>query len=60
MEWHECNFSNLELIETSMRGEDVSSCNLEGLRADPKNLKGMIISIEQSYDLILLFGIIIR
>lgn len=43
-----------------MVGEDVSSCNLEGLRTDPRNLKGMIISREQSMDLISIFGLIIR
>jgi len=43
-----------------MIGEDVSSCNLEGLRTDPRNLKGMIISREQAYDLISLFGLEIK
>ena len=59
-EWNNCDFSNLELIETSMEKQDVSTCNLEGLRADPNYLKGMIIAREQAMDLISLFEIEIR
>ncbi len=59
-EWNHCDFSNLELIETSMEKQDVSTCNLTGLRADSNYLKGMIIAREQAMDLISLFEIEIR
>ncbi len=60
VEFEHCDFSCLEILETSMAEIDVSTCNLQGLRAQPDSLKKMVISKEQSMDIIHLFELIIR
>lgn len=54
------DFSNSEFRDTSLKNIDLSSCNIEKINIDLKNIKGAIINLEQTMDLIGLLGVKIK
>jgi len=54
------NFSNSDFINTKLKDMDLSSCNIEEINIDLNCIKGAIISLEQTMDLIGLLGVKIK
>lgn len=54
------NFSNSDFINTKLRDIDLSSCNIEEINIDLNCIKGAIISLEQTMDLIGLLGVKVK
>ena len=54
------NFSNSDFINTSLKDVDLSSSNIEEINIDLNCIKGAIISLEQTMDLVGLLGVRIK
>ena len=54
------NFSNSIFISTALKGIDLSNSNIEDINIDLKCIKGAIINLEQTMDLIGLIGVKIK
>ena len=54
------NFSNSDFINTKLKDINLSSCNIEEINIDLNCIKGAIISLEQTMDLIGLLGVKIK
>ena len=54
------NFSNSDFMNTKLKDMDLSSCNIEEINIDLNCIKGAIISLEQTMDLIGLLGVKIK
>lgn len=59
-DFKEVNFKNIEVINTPLKDIDLSNSIIEGIRIDLKSLKGSIINIYQSMDLINLLGVKVK
>lgn len=49
-----------EISDTDLRGTDFSTCRIDGIRADYKSLKGIIIDKFQAYNLVQMLGVKIK
>lgn len=58
--FEEDDLSEVEIYTTPMRGIDLSSCLIEGIRIEPNCLKGMIISPYQAVFLVQILGIKVK
>ena len=54
------NFNNSDFINTSLKDIDLSNSNIEDISLDLNCIKGAIISLEQTMDLIGLLGVKIK
>ena len=55
-----CNLSRAEIRETSLKGLDVTSCDIEGVAVDLPSLRGLKVNREQAMGLAALLGLVIE
>ena len=58
--FNQCKMIEMEVMDTSLSGVDVSSSNIEGMVISPDNVKGLIVNEAQAIDLIYLLGVVIK
>ena len=54
------DFSRMEIIGSSMKDVDISSCKVDELSIAPEMVKGMIVNEVQAIELISILGVIIK
>ena len=62
MKFEKVNFKNTDFFKTKLKGMDLSSCVLEGIKVSDEfsELKGIKIDVSQAVDMVLVFGIQIK
>ena len=56
----DCDLRKSQLLHTSLNGMDLRSCELDGFRLAPQDLKGAIVTPEQAMMLAGFLGVVIR
>ena len=60
IEFYRSNIDQAQLSNTNLDGIDLSDCEFDGLGVAVEDLKGCIISCEQSYIFAKMFGLIVN
>ena len=60
LEFNNVNISNSEIIKSSLKDIDLSTCKMENLTSDIESIRGVIIDRFQSIDLIGMLGVKVK